>query len=152
MTIDSTAYMLLIHRIEGLQRPTNQEVTLGVRVIVNMLLIGEPMIGQEKKQSSNKCFFGRTYESPPVPVMFMPDGVSYEHHPVNVYFHTKVQGANSPLVLIVEIQINELQGDLILRRQTLGWMDIPATGLTNGQTKANVRKGSPRVLLNQQQP
>ena len=150
MKQDSQARLLLIHHIEGLPRPGNNELQLGVRVIANMFMVGDITHGQEAQQKqANKCFFGRTYESPIILIEYGQDGVSYQHHPINIYYHTRIQGSNSPLSIILEIQINEINGDIIQRRQTIGWIDIIATGVTNGPTKGVIKKGSPRVLENQ---
>ena len=80
---------------------------------------------------------------------FLPDNITYEHQPINVYFHTRISGKESPLLLIIEVQVFEQgAGDLTLRRQTLGWCELSATNISNGPIKLGVRKGSPRVLLN----
>lgn len=151
IAFDSVPYIFLLHRIEGLTQPQNKDINLCFGIVANFFVYGDlPDPKNPKKGSSNKCFFGRTYESPRISIDFLPDGISYEHQPINIYYHTKIGGGvQSPLALILEIQIYEQgQGDVTLRRYPLGWIECSAVNPTSGPTKITIKRGSPRLLLN----
>ncbi|CAD8158794.1 unnamed protein product [Paramecium octaurelia] len=143
MGLDSKAYKLIVSRIGGFRRPQNPVLNLQFSVAANFFI---------QNSQGEKCFFGRTYNSPRLNVEFGPDGVNYEHPIIPIYYHTRIiNNKDMPLLVILEIQAFESQQDLVLKRMHLGWCELAALTITTQPTKLNFRKGSPRILLLGQQ-
>lgn len=55
-------------------------------------------------QNNDRCFFGRSYYSPRITLEFGPDGISYEHTPIQIYFHSRIiPNKDYPLLIILEV-------------------------------------------------
>lgn len=60
------------------------------------------------QNQGEKCFFGRTYNSPRINVEFGPDGINYEHIILPIYYHTRIlNNKDMPLLIILELQAFE---------------------------------------------
>jgi hypothetical protein len=87
-------------------------------------------------------FFGRTYESSIIPVIFQPDGRTTQLESFSVYFH--LRPTHTEVHAVVEVMMFEKDShDVLLDRRILGWGTV---NLMEGPYKVNLKKGSCRVL------